>query len=206
MKVYSDVLGSVNTNCYYIVNEDSKECIIIDPAGEFERIKARIEKLGVIPVAVMLTHGHFDHILATDKLREEYRLTVYASKDEKDILESRELNLSSLFGFSYKTYADEYLDNGKELEIAGLKVFTIATPGHTKGGMCYYFSEYDMVFSGDTLFFQSVGRTDFPTGSMSVLRRSIQEKLMILPENTIVYPGHGDETSIRYEKENNPYL
>lgn len=206
MKIYNDVLGGVSTNCYYVVNDNVNECIIIDPAGEFERIKARVEKLNVTVKGVLLTHGHFDHILAVDKVRAEYGVNVYASREEADILERESLNLSVSFGFGFKTKADVYLENGEEFELAGMKVFAIHTPGHTKGGMCYYFANEDVVFSGDTLFCQSVGRTDFPTGSMAKLVSSIKERLLVLPENTKVYPGHGESTTIEYEMRHNPYL
>lgn len=204
MKVFSDVLGSVSTNCYYVCNEDTGECVIIDPAAEAGRIEERLISGNMKPVAILLTHGHFDHILATDKLREKYGIKVYANIDEKEVLESTQLNLSETFGFSYTTHADVYLSNGDTIKLAGMEFFCIATPGHTKGGMCYYLPESDVLFSGDTLFNMSVGRTDFPTGNTYTLGRSIREKLMVLPENTIVYPGHDMSTTIGYELANNP--
>lgn len=204
MRVYNDVLGSIYTNCYYAFNEDTKECIIIDPAANASKIEERLIKLDAKPVAILLTHGHFDHILAVNELRRKYDIKVYACKEEEKLINSTMLNLSETFGMSYKTYADCYLENGEELKLAGFDILCIHTPGHTKGSMCYYFPSCDVVFTGDTLFNLSVGRSDFPTGSGYELGQSIREKLMILPENTIVYPGHDSSTTIGFEKTNNP--
>lgn len=205
IRIITKVLGSVSTNCYFVINELTKETILIDPADNFATIESVILENGLLPKAVLLTHGHFDHILAAAQVREKYKLPIIACKQERKVLEDSEYNLSSSFGRAFAINADQYEEDAKILELAGFMIKLIHTPGHTEGGACYYFMNESVLFSGDTLFLESVGRTDFPSGSMSKIVRSIKEKLLVLPENTIVYPGHGEKTSIEYEKMNNPY-
>lgn len=199
------VLGQVATNCYLAMNRDTRELILVDPADEAGRIRRKVQEMGGIPAAILLTHGHFDHIGAVDELRRVYGIPCYASEAEAEVLSSPEWNLSRMFGHPLTVEADVLLKDGQELTLAGKRIRVLHTPGHTKGGACYYFPEDGLVFSGDTLFAGSVGRTDFPTGSSSVLVRSVREKLFILPEETIVYPGHDRESSIGYEKRYNPF-
>lgn len=206
MKINRFVIGPVGTNCYIVRNEESGECFLVDPADcppELLRF-IREEKLAV--KAVLLTHGHFDHIMGLDGLLSEYPVPVYAHEDEKPILENADLNASSsMYGRGYTFSGAEYVSDGSRLEIAGMTAEVIATPGHTAGGCCYYFRKEKVLFSGDTLFCASVGRTDLPTGNGSRLIRSIREKLFILPDETRVFPGHMDETTIGYEKKYNPF-
>lgn len=206
INIYHNILGQVQTNCYLIVNEEDKQCLIVDPADEYKKIVMMIERTGCVPKGIFLTHGHFDHILAADELRNAYGIKIYASEDEKAILDSPDMNLSSLMGRTpVALKADVYLRDGEELEAAGIKIRAIHTPGHTKGSMCYYIESAKVLMSGDTLFSESVGRTDFPTGSMSEIVNSIKNKLFELPDETRVYPGHGDATEIDYEKQYNPF-
>ena len=205
MKIITKVLGSVSTNCYFIVNVATLDTIIIDPADSPATIESVILENGLKPQAILLTHGHFDHILAANYIKEKFNIPVIAGDKEKNIIENSSLNLSSSFGANVELKADEYVEDGKILDIAGFSIKVIHTPGHTEGSVCYYFSEEDVLISGDTLFRESVGRSDFPTGSSSQIIRSVKEKLLILPEKTIVYPGHGDSTTIEYEKKYNPY-
>lgn len=200
------VLGQVSTNCYLAVNKQTKEVILIDPADAARRIEKKIKDLGGKPVAVLLTHGHFDHIGAASELGNLYDIMIYAHEAEQEIMENSMLNLSANFGDPFGAEPDMLLSDGQELILAGMKVQVLHTPGHTKGGVCYYFPEEDIVFSGDSLFHCSIGRTDFPTGSMSELVRAVKDKLFVLPDNVKVYPGHGEETTIRYEKKYNPFL
>lgn len=200
------VLGMVRTNSWLAVNSETKEVLLVDPADEADRIKRKISEQNLTPVGILLTHGHFDHIGAVEELRKAYRILCYAGEDEKEVLENPEYNLSAAHGRGYGISADRLLKDGEHLRLAGFEIHVIHTPGHTKGGVCYYFPEEQVVFSGDTLFKTSVGRTDFPTGSMSALVRSVRSMLEALPEDTAVYPGHEGTTTISFERKYNPFL
>lgn len=141
-----------------------------------------------------------------EALKELSGANVYAYEGEQEVCESPALNVSQDTGRPCLVKADVYVKDGEEITAAGMKLKLIATPGHTKGSCCYYFEDAKLLISGDTLFQESVGRTDLPTGSMSTLVHSIKEKLLPLPEDVKVYPGHGEATSIGYEKEYNPFL
>lgn len=154
--------------------------------------------------AILLTHGHFDHIWGANELRRLSGAPIYAYEEEKDVCEDASKNVSDQAGRPETVAADNYLKDGAQLDLAGMHFQLIATPGHTKGSCCYYMEKEKVLFAGDTLFEGSVGRTDFPTGSMGRLVHSIKERLLVLPEDTIVYPGHGDETTIADEKKYNP--
>ncbi len=206
MKIERFVLGPLGTNCYLIENEETKELVIVDPASCPKNLREHIEQIGYTPRAILLTHGHFDHVMGIDKCVEAYQIPVYLHEEEISILASTELNLGSQFGLGYAFDKGIGVKDGERLQLAGMDIRVIHTPGHTAGGCCYYLERDNTLISGDTLFEQSIGRTDFPTGSMSVLVRSIREKLFCLPEDTKVYPGHGDETSIGIEKQCNPFL
>ena len=132
------VVGPVQTNCYFL-SDTNGNCVVVDPGEEAARIIDYIEKKDLKPVAILLTHGHFDHIGAVDEVREKYDIKVYAAAAEKETLQNTDINLSSQFGAGFKVEADEYLNDGQEIELLGEKVRCILTPGHTKGGMCYYF-------------------------------------------------------------------
>ena len=200
------VLGPVQTNCFFIINEDTKELLIIDPADRAQGIIDWIQSEGLKPVAILLTHGHFDHIMAVEGLRKEYQIPMYASKDEVEVLANPQLNVSTMMGAYVSMKADELFADGDVLELAGMKLKVISTPGHTIGSVCFYIEEEKMLISGDTLFEASVGRTDFPTGSSRQLIHSIKTRLFILPEDVNVFPGHGEVTSIAYEKTHNPFI
>ena len=205
IKIGRMVLGVCQTNCYFLYREDSKECIFVDPADQGGNIYKAMTKNGFNIAAVLLTHGHFDHIWGTKELCELSGAKLYALDAEKELLKDARKNVSSQAGRAYTTDADIYLKDGDELTIADMTFQVIATPGHTAGGCCYYFKEAGFLVSGDTLFQDSVGRTDIPTGSMGTLVRSIKEKLFVLPDETKVYPGHGDNTTIGHEKKYNPF-
>ena len=200
------VLGPVQTNCFFLINEDTKELLIIDPADRAHGIMDWIQSEGLKPVAILLTHGHFDHIMAVEGLRKEYQIPMYASKDEVEVLANPQLNVSTMMGAYVSMKADELFADGDVLELAGMKLKVISTPGHTIGSVCFYIEEEKMLISGDTLFEASVGRTDFPTGSSRQLIHSIKTRLFILPEDVNVFPGHGEVTSIAYEKTHNPFI
>ena len=199
-------LGMVATNCYLIINKENKEALLVDPADNALRISNVIEENSCTLKAILLTHGHFDHIMALNDLKKRYNVPVYAHEEEEDVLKQSSLNLSGSIGQIYTTQADVYVKDGEHLKLAGLDVIVLYTPGHTKGGVCYYFPEEKVLMSGDTLFHCSIGRTDFPTGSMSQLVRSVKEQLFVLPDDVQVYPGHDSVTSIGYEKQYNPFF
>ena len=200
-------VGNLAENCWFLANEDTKEAVVIDPGAEPDRICAAAEKHGWKITAILLTHGHIDHMGACESLRTELGVKVYALTEEEDLLLDAKQNLSVYIARKVVTFApDEFVHDGQELELAGVKLEVFHTPGHTPGGASYYCAEAGCVFSGDTLFQGSVGRTDFPGGSMSAIVRSVKEKLFLLPDDTRVCPGHGDETSIGYEKKYNPFV
>ncbi len=215
VKIGRMVLGVASTNTYFLYREGDGSCIVIDPADQGTAIYANLFKNDLKVEGILLTHGHFDHIWGVSALKGAVNreraekglepIKVYALDAEKPLLESARLNVSESAGRACTVSADEFLKDGQELTIAGITLKVIATPGHTAGGCCYYLEEDGLLISGDTLFQDSVGRTDLPTGSMSTLIRSIREKLFCLPDDVKVYPGHGGSTTIGYEKENNPF-
>lgn len=206
MKIEHYVVGMVGTNCYFAVNEVTKECLIIDPGDNANMLADRITDGGYTPVAVLLTHGHFDHIMGVEGLRTRFGIPVYVHEDDVEMLERPELNAGAMIGASVSIKADQTVKDGDLLNLAGMEIHVLHTPGHTPGGVCYYFPKEEVLFSGDTLFCESVGRTDLPGGSMSALIRSIREKVFKLPDLTIVYTGHGEPTRISDEKRGNPYI
>lgn len=199
-------VGKLDTNCCIISNSISKETLILDPGGNQEEIASLIKKKELNPVAILLTHGHFDHIMAVDFLAKEFDIPVYAGENEQQLLMDPHRNCSSFFQMECVCSADELLADGQIVNIGGLEFQYLHTPGHTQGSGCYYFEKEGILFSGDTIFYESVGRTDFPTGNHSLLIRSIQNKILVLPDNVKIFPGHGEETSVGHEKENNSYL
>ena len=207
MKTERFVVGPVGTNCYIARNEENGECFVVDPGACPPELPGHIKRAGLSVKAVLLTHGHFDHIMGLDGFLKEFPVSVYACEGEKDLLESAELNSSiGMYGKAYTFSGAEYVSDRQVLHIAGFEIQVIRTPGHTAGGCCYYIPEERVLFSGDTLFRASVGRTDLPTGSMSDLVRSVRDRLLVLPEETKVYPGHMEETTIGYEKKYNPFV
>jgi len=204
LEIFRKTLGSLGTNCYILVNHDTGECVVFDPASDPLVLKEIFDTPSFQLKGIFLTHGHIDHIGAVKELKDWYQVPVYASKEENEqVLGKLEANLSVMFDQPMTLQADEILHDGEEVEILGTKIKCILTPGHTAGGMCYYIEELESLIAGDTLFCGSVGRTDFPTGNGAVLVNSIQEKLFTLPDSTKVFPGHMDGTTIEHEKKYN---
>lgn len=206
MRLGQMIVGNVSTNCYFVENEETHDLILIDPGDRPFDIQNRIEDMGCNPVAILLTHGHFDHILAVNALKDLYpQIKVYACTAEKDLLETPAMNCSSMIGRTCSVEADVYVTDMEQLNLAGMNIQVIKTPGHTKGCCCYYLQEENVLFSGDTLFEGSIGRTDLPTGNMGELLESLKKLLSTLPEDVDVFPGHGDSTTIGHEKRYNPF-
>lgn len=207
VKILKFPLGMVRANCYIVYNDITNEALVIDPADNGAYINTKLKENNLTLKAVLLTHGHFDHIMAVQYLKNTFNVRVYAHESEEEILADASKNLSaSMGGAPLSINADILLEDNQKLELIGTTITVIHTPGHTAGGVCYYFESEKLLFSGDTLFRDSVGRTDFPTGSMSVLVRSIKEKLITLGDDVVVYPGHEGETTISRERKFNPFI
>lgn len=203
-------LGELETNCYILFSPKTKEALVVDPGAEAEVILDILKEEDLKLVAVLLTHGHVDHIGALEELRKEVgidKLKVFASSVEQEVLMVKEYNLTAVAGAGYTTHANCLFKQKKQdYEILGEKMWFFLTPGHTKGSGCYYFPEYGWLFSGDTLFQGSVGRSDLPTGNWEELEDSVNKVLMKLPDETQVFPGHGPATTIGEERAHNPYV
>jgi glyoxylase-like metal-dependent hydrolase (beta-lactamase superfamily II) len=207
--------GPIATNCYTVINETTKEAILIDVAGDRTDLLLKgARDAGAEVIAVLLTHGHFDHMDGLKKVREEFPdLKVYIGEKDVPVLENPVLNLSQSFmGVPVSEKADKTLSDGELIDLIGLSIKCIEGPGHTAEGMCYYIimpsedGERRILFDGDTLFHGSVGRSDFPTGDGEALLKNIKEKLFVLPDDTMVFPGHDSRTTIGWEKANNMYF
>ncbi|MHC4636450.1 MAG: MBL fold metallo-hydrolase [Planctomycetota bacterium] len=209
MKIDCLVLGAFETNCYIArKSETDKDCLIIDTGLQSEKLIAYLIEEQLHPIAVIFTHGHADHITGLELLRENFTgIKSYIHKLDSEMFTDPSANLSMLAGIHFSTDdADVILEEGDVIKSAGIELEVIHTPGHTPGGICLYSKSENILFSGDTLFAESVGRTDFPGGDMKKLIAGIKKKLIILPEEVVVYPGHGPETTIENEKKYNPFL
>ena len=206
MKIENFVLGMVHTNCYLVSNEDTKEGFIVDLATDSPELVNHIKKSGIQIKGILLTHGHFDHIMGVKEFIKEFPTPVYAHEDEKELLKDPALNLSVMRVKGYSIEEVHFLKDNESLNLAGFQIQALHIPGHTPGGCSYYLPNEGVVFTGDSLFYHSIGRTDFPYGETSLLVDSIKEKLLVLPEDTKVLPGHADATSIANEKKYNSYL
>ena len=209
MKIDRLVIGDFQTNCYVVRRDESAtDCLVIDTGLEAEEMVAFLEQHQLTPVAVVLTHGHADHIVGMAALRARFGdLKTYIHKADAHLLTDPEANLSALAGGAFTTEpADVLLEEGDVVDEAGVSLSVLHTPGHTPGGICLYAEAEGLVFVGDSLFADSIGRTDFPGGSGPQLIESIRSKLLTLPETTVVYPGHGMRTTVGREKRANPFL
>lgn len=198
--IRSVTVSECYTNCYICMNKDTKEGFIVDPGDDELKISVNVSRLEMTPKAILLTHGHFDHIGAVNQLKERYNIPVIVGAKEEKVLTDSRMNLSSMFGEPVKVNGDKFLEDGENFQVAGFDIQYVLTPGHTPGSGCFYIEEEQVLFSGDTLFQASRGRTDFPGGSESDIIKSIKNKLLVLPGETEVYPGHMNITNIDSEK------
>jgi glyoxylase-like metal-dependent hydrolase (beta-lactamase superfamily II) len=195
-------LGPLETNCYIVHN--GREGLVIDPGGEASQVISYLREHQLSLTHILCTHLHFDHTLGVQQLVESFGVTVHASEADRHLLQN-ELGRGGIWGFpQVPAYEFQGLEPGEQC-FSGMQCKVLLTPGHTPGGLSFYFSSLGAVFAGDTLFYRSVGRTDFPGGDQDTLLRSIREQLFSLAEETQVYSGHGPATGIGDEKRNNPF-
>jgi len=186
------IVGSLQTNCYLLGCKDTKKIVIIDPGSEGSKIISKIKELNLIPQFILLTHGHEDHIGAVNKLKKLYQIPIYIHKNDNEMLLHNNIT------------TDTFLKDKDIIELGNLKLEIIHLPGHTAGSIGVKCQ--DIVFSGDTLFKNGIGRTDLPGGSYIDIMNSIKNKLLILPNSIIIFPGHGEKTTIEMEKKYNTLL
>ncbi len=208
MELYSLTVGMLATNCYVLVNKEKNEAIVVDPGGSPRSILEFLQSIEPVKVvAIFLTHSHSDHISALNDVRKATGAEVYISREDAPDLLDANGNLSFFVGTSVECEAaDKYFEDGTDVEVAGFTFKVLATPGHTKGGVCLYDAADDIAFTGDTIFCESIGRTDLPGGSYRQIIKSIKEKIMILPDKVCLLPGHGPKTSVGWERKRNPFL
>lgn len=199
-------VGPMDANCYIIGDEKTGEAAVVDPGAEGRRILGRLEKLGLQCKYIILTHGHVDHVGALKEVHEATGARVLIHTEDAGMLTSPAQNLSLFMGSMLKfKAADRLLQDGDKIEVGGVTLEVLHTPGHTPGGICLVVPGQGVI-TGDTLFAGSVGRSDFPGGSHNVLINSIKTKLLDFPDDTKVYPGHGPASTIGAEKKYNPFL
>jgi hydroxyacylglutathione hydrolase len=209
MRIDRLILGAYETNCYVLrSSEAAKDCLIVDAGLGAGKLIEFLQEHKLNPVALVLTHGHIDHMAGVAALRDEFPdIKVYIHKLDAGMLAEPHTNLSAMTGEFFSIEPAEFsLEEDDVIEQAGVKLSVLHTPGHTPGGICLYSKDEGIVFTDDALFAESIGRTDFPNGSMSQLLKSIREKLFTLPDETKVYPGHGPVTTLAHEKAHNPFL
>jgi glyoxylase-like metal-dependent hydrolase (beta-lactamase superfamily II) len=200
-------VGPLSVNCYIVGCEASHAGIVIDPGGDFELITKRVQKLGLKIGTIINTHGHFDHIGANRAVRTEYDARLLIHQADSPML-GLVAHVAGMYGMSGENSpsADEFLSDGMIISFGERQLKVLHTPGHTPGGCCLYFEDQYKVITGDTLFADSIGRTDLPGGSHAQLLESIRSNLFTLPDNVTAYPGHGPSTTIGHEKRCNPYF
>jgi len=202
-------VGMLQTNCYLLGDSRVGQAVVIDPGGNSDRIAGRIKQLGLELVAILNTHAHFDHIMDAWPLKAALGGTVYLHRKDEPLLQDRTVGLGAVPGLSFSAsnaHIDKWLQEGDRLVFGSIELEVLETPGHTPGHVSFHFVKRKLIFVGDTLFAGSIGRTDFPGGSYDQLIRSVREKIFPLNGATIVYPGHGPETSVEHERRSNPFF
>ena len=207
MQILSLTTSMIGTNTYFAYDEESKKGFIVDPGGYSKGLSDKIHELDLELEYIILTHGHADHIMGVEQYLKDFpNAKVVADKDEAAMLADVNFNMSAQFGNPTTLTADINVEDGDTLQVGNMNLKFLHTPGHSPGGMCIYIAEENTLFSGDTLFYASIGRTDFPGCSFKELADSIHNKLWDLPDETQVFPGHMGPTMIGFEKENNPFV
>lgn len=205
MLVKKLVVGDLQTNCYILGDEKTKEGVVIDPGGDIDEIEKVIQKEGLNIKYIILTHGHADHIAALNELKKKTNALILIHPADSDMLVDPIYNLSSFTGEDLICpKADKFLDDGDKVKVGGFELEVLHTPGHSPGGISLFGDK--MIFTGDALFCGGIGRTDFPGSSHTQLLNSIKNKILSKPDDTVVHPGHGPETTIGEEKRNNPWI
>jgi len=206
LRIEKFVCGALENNVYLLVAEDSHECAVVDPGMECGAVLRRIEKAGLIARYLLLTHAHFDHVFSVAEFKDSLGAEVVMHRDDLPMLE-RLVDSAAAWGFSNARPApapDIFVEHGQTLDLAGDSLEVRHTPGHSPGQVAYIFG--GNAFVGDTLFWHGVGRWDLPGGDFELLKRSIEEQLFTLPGETVVWPGHGESTTIDTERRLNPYI
>ena len=199
------VVGALETNCYLVFCDETRECAVIDPGAEPEKIFSALTSLDLKPVVMLNTHGHVDHIGANADIKEKYGIPLGLHSADLLIFEAGpRMELGLILSARPSPAPDRFLEAGDAIEVGRKKLRVIHTPGHSPGSVS--FLSDGILFSGDTLFSGGVGRTDLPGGSQRVLESSIREKIFTLPDDTVVLPGHGPKTTVIEERESNPFL
>ncbi len=209
MILESFVVGMLQTNCYLLGDSQTRVAVVIDPGGDSERIASRIQQLGLNLVAILNTHGHFDHIMDAWALKQRLGGEIYLHPKDEVIFQQSMAGMGSLFAPKPRTTdkkVDRNLKEGDSLEFGSLCFGVLETPGHTPGHVSFHLPDAGVIFVGDTLFAGSIGRTDFPGGSYSQLIRSVREKIFPLDGKTAVFPGHGPKTTVEREQRSNPFF
>jgi Zn-dependent hydrolases, including glyoxylases len=202
MEVIAMPVGMIQENCYIVY--EGKDAVVIDPGDDADRILSKIQEKGLKVSHILLTHGHFDHIGAVQEVKRQTGAEICIHADDADMLISADKNLSHIIGMPFTSEkADTLLTDGQTIRTGSLEIEVIATPGHTPGGVCFAIG--DCLFSGDTLFNGSIGRTDFPRSSLAALNESLK-KLKGLDTDYTVYPGHGPATTLMTEKNSNIFM
>ncbi len=207
MIIETVVVGPLAVNCYVTASETTREAAVIDPGGDAGKISDVLRKDNLKLKYIILTHAHFDHAGAAAELQEETGAQVLAHEKDALLLKNTDAQ-AALFGMqtSRPPRPDYFLKGGDSIKIGDVEMEVIETPGHTPGGISLYVKDAKVVFTGDTLFWGSIGRTDLPGGDFNTIIHSLKDKLGRLPDDTKVYPGHGDDTTIGLEKQQNPYF
>jgi hydroxyacylglutathione hydrolase len=200
-------VGPFQENCYIIGDEESGTGAVIDPGDEAARIAMAVEQTGLEVGSIIVTHAHIDHVGAVAALVDEYACPVLMHAEAEPMLNQLPTQAMMMgLRFGKVPTVDRYIDDGETLEVGGLRLRSLYTPGHAPGHLAFYIEDEGLVLSGDALFAGSVGRVDLPGGSMEVLMRSIEEHLLTLSDETTVYSGHGPRTTIGDERVSNPFL